>query len=69
MYRFFILMMIGLTVFSNGFTQSFPAIIPTPISTIQKDGYFEFNNETILYYDSATINSKNFLASFLLQHF
>lgn len=69
MYRFFILMMIGLTVFSNGFTQSFPAIIPTPISTIQKEGYFELNNETILYYDSASINSKNFLASFLLQYY
>lgn len=62
-------MMIGLTVFSNGFTQSFPAIIPTPISTIQKEGYFELNNETILYYDSASINSKNFLASFLLQYY
>lgn len=69
MYRFIILMMIGLTVFTNGFTQSFPAIIPTPISTIQKEGYFELNNETILYYDSASINSKNFLASFLLQHY
>lgn len=69
MYRFFILMMIGLSVFSNGFTQSFPVIIPTPISTIQKEGHFELNNETILYYDSASINSKNFLESFLLQHY
>ena len=69
MCRFFILMMIGLSVFSNGFTQSVPAIIPTPISTIQKDGHFELNNETILYYDSASIHSKNFLESFLLQHY
>ncbi len=69
MHRFFILMMICISVFSNGFTQTFPTIIPTPISTIQKEGHFELNNETILYYDSATINSKNFLQSFLLEHY
>ncbi len=69
MHRFFILWMLCISIFSKGFTQSIPAIIPTPISTIQKEGHFELNDETILYYDSASINTKNFLESFLLQHY
>jgi hexosaminidase len=69
MHRFFILWMICISVFTNGFSQSKSAIIPTPISVIEKDGNFIMNNETIVYYDSASINTKNFLLPFLQQHY
>jgi hypothetical protein len=69
MHHFFILWMICISVFTNGFSQSKSAIIPTPISVIEKDGNFIMNNETIVYYDSASINTKNFLLPFLQQHY
>jgi hypothetical protein len=61
--------MLCISVFTNGFSQSKPAIIPTPISVIEKDGNFVINNETVVYYDSASINTKNFLVPFLQQHY
>jgi len=69
MYRFFILWILCISVFTNGFSQSKPAIIPTPISLTQKDGYFNMNDETIVYYDSASINTKNFLVPFLQENY
>ena len=50
MHRFFILMLLCISVFTNGFSQSKSAIIPTPISVLEKDGNFIINNETIVYF-------------------